>query len=204
MPSRRRAAGDDARGPSAYLEVTVRSPFLGRPLRRPGNSMFQGDAMTIKIGDKLPAGTLTKMTKDGPSPVSTEEIFKGKRVALFAVPGAFTPTCSAAHVPGFLKNAKALRAKGIATIACLSVNDAFVMGAWAKDQKVGDEILMLADGSGDYTAQLGLELDLRKAGLGVRSRRYSMLVEDGVLKRLNLDEGGALEKSKAEVLLAQI
>lgn len=160
--------------------------------------------MTIKIGDKLPAGTLTKMTKDGPAPVSTDELFKGKRVALFAVPGAFTPTCSAAHVPGFLKNAKALRAKGVETIACLAVNDAFVMGAWGKDQKVGDEILMLADGSGDYTAQLGLELDLRKAGLGMRSRRYSMLVEDGVLKRLNLDEGGALEKSKAEVLLTQI
>jgi peroxiredoxin len=160
--------------------------------------------MTIKIGDKLPAGTLTKMTKDGPAPVSTEELFKGKRVALFAVPGAFTPTCSAAHVPGFLKNAQALRAKGVDAIACLSVNDAFVMGAWGKDQKVGDEILMLADGSGDYTAQLGLELDLRKAGLGMRSRRYSMLVEDGAVKRLNLDEGGALEKSKAEVLLAQI
>ena len=160
--------------------------------------------MTIKIGDKLPAGTLTRMTKDGPAPVSTDEIFKGKRVALFAVPGAFTPTCSAAHVPGFLKNAEALRGKGVDTIACLSVNDAFVMGAWAKDQKVGDEILMLADGSGDYTAQLGLTLDLTKAGLGMRSRRYSMLVEDGVVKRLNLDEGGALEKSKAEVLLGQI
>jgi len=160
--------------------------------------------MTIKVGDKLPSGTLTRMTKDGPAPVTTDEIFKGKRVALFAVPGAFTPTCSAAHVPGFLKNAKAFKAKDVDAIVCLSVNDPFVMGAWAKDQNVGDKIMMLADGSGDYTRQLGLELDLRKAGLGVRSRRYSMLVEDRVVKRLNLDEGGAIEKSKAEVLLGQI
>ena len=160
--------------------------------------------MTIKIGDKMPAGTLTSMTKDGPAPVSADEIFKGKRVAFFAVPGAFTPTCSASHLPGFIKNAKALKAKKIDTIACLSVNDPFVMGAWAKDQKVGNTVMMLADGSGDYTTALGLELDLRKAGLGMRSRRYSMLVEDGVVKRLNLDEGGALEQSKAEVLLGQI
>ena len=147
---------------------------------------------------------LTSMTKDGPAPVSADEIFKGKRVAFFAVPGAFTPTCSASHLPGFIKNAKALKAKKIDTIACLSVNDPFVMGAWAKDQKVGNTVMMLADGSGDYTKALGLELDLRKAGLGMRSRRYSMLVEDGVVKRLNLDEGGALEQSKAEVLLGQI
>ena len=160
--------------------------------------------MTIKIGDNLPPGTLTKMTEDGPQPVSTDEIFKGKKVALFAVPGAFTPTCSAAHVPGFLKNAKALKAKGVDSIVCVAVNDPFVMGAWAKDQKTGDKILMLADGSGDYTRALGLELDLRKAGLGMRSRRYSMLVDDRVVKRLNLDEGGGLEKSKAEVLLEQI
>jgi len=160
--------------------------------------------MTIKVGDKMPAGTLTRMTKDGPAPVSTDEIFKGKRVAFFAVPGAFTPTCSAAHLPGFVKNAKALKAKKIDTIACLAVNDPFVMGAWAKDQKVGNTVMMLADGSGDYTRALGLELDLRKAGLGMRSRRYAMLVEDGVVKRLNLDEGGALEHSKAEVLLGQI
>ena len=160
--------------------------------------------MTIKVGDKLPAGTLSRMTKDGPAPISTDEIFKGKRVVLFAVPGAFTPTCSAAHVPGFLKHAKQIKAKKVDAIACLSVNDAFVMGAWGKDQKVGDEILMLADGSGDYTKALGLELDLRKPGLGMRSRRYSMLVEDGVVKRINLDEGGALEHSKAEVILTQI
>ncbi len=125
-------------------------------------------------------------------------------MSVFAVPGAFTPTCSAAHLPGFLKKAKAFQAKDVDAIVCLSVNDPFVMGAWAKDQKVGDKIMMLADGSGDYTRELGLELDLRKAGLGMRSRRYSMLVEDRVVKRLNLDEGGALEKSKAEVLLEQI
>lgn len=160
--------------------------------------------MAVKVGDKMPPGTLSKMTKDGPTPVTADELFKGKRVVLFAVPGAFTPTCSAAHLPGFLEHAKEIRAKNVDAIACLAVNDPFVMGAWAKDQKVGDEILMLADGSGDYTAALGLELDLRKAGLGMRSRRYAMLVEDGVIKQLNLDEGGGLEKSKAEVILGQI
>lgn len=160
--------------------------------------------MAIKVGDRMPAGTLTTMTKSGPAPVSTDEIFKGKRVAFFAVPGAFTPTCSASHLPGFVKNAKALKAKKVDSIVCMAVNDPFVMGAWGKDQKVGDKVMMLADGSGDYTRTLGLELDLRKAGLGMRSRRFSMLVEDGVVKRLNLDEGGALEHSKAEVLLSQI
>ena len=163
-----------------------------------------GGGMTIKVGDKMPSGTLTQMTKDGPAPISTDDIFKGKRVVLFAVPGAFTPTCSAAHLPGFLKHAKKIKAKDVDTIACLAVNDPFVMGAWAKDQKVKDKIMMLADGSGDYTRALGLELDLRKAGLGVRSRRYAMLIDDGVLKRLNLDEGGSLEHSKAEVILNQI
>ncbi|MGB8275209.1 MAG: peroxiredoxin [Alphaproteobacteria bacterium] len=160
--------------------------------------------MTIKVGDRLPKGTLSRMTKDGPAPISTDEIFKGKRVVLFAVPGAFTPTCSAAHLPGFVKHAAAIKAKKVDTIACLAVNDAFVMGAWGKDQNVGDAVLMLADGSGAYTKALGLELDLVNAGLGVRSRRYSMVVDDGVLKSLNLDEGGALEHSKAEVILKQL
>jgi glutaredoxin/glutathione-dependent peroxiredoxin len=160
--------------------------------------------MAVKVGDRMPSGTLSKMTEDGPTPVTTDELFKGKRVVLFAVPGAFTPTCSAAHLPGFLQHAKDIKAKNVDTIACLAVNDPFVMGAWAKDQKVGDEILMLADGSGDYTRALGLELDLRKAGLGVRSRRYAMLVDDGVIKQLNLDDGGGLERSKAEVILGQI
>ena len=160
--------------------------------------------MTIKIGDRMPSGTLMQMTKDGPAPVSTDDLFKGKRVVLFAVPGAFTPTCSAAHLPGFLKNADALKAKGVDQIVCLSVNDAFVMGAWGKDQKVDGKIMMLADGSGDYTRELGLELDLIAAGLGARSRRYAMVVEDGVVKQLNLDEGGGLEHSKAEVILKQL
>jgi peroxiredoxin len=160
--------------------------------------------MTIKIGDRMPSGTLMQMTKDGPAPVSTGDLFKGKRVVLFAVPGAFTPTCSAAHLPGFLKHADALKAKGVDQIVCLSVNDAFVMGAWGKDQKVVGKIMMLADGSGDYTRELGLELDLVAAGLGTRSRRYAMVVEDGVVKQLNLDEGGGLEHSKAEVILKQL
>jgi peroxiredoxin len=166
--------------------------------------MLREGAMAIKAGDRMPAGTLTQMTKNGPAPISADEIFKGKRVVLFAVPGAFTPTCSAAHLPGFLKHAKKIMAKNVDTIACLAVNDPFVMGAWAQDQKVKNQILMLADGSGDYTRALGLELDLQKAGLGMRSRRYAMLVENGVVKRLNLDEGGALEHSKAEVILNQI
>jgi peroxiredoxin len=160
--------------------------------------------MTIKVGDRMPSGTLMRMTKDGPTAISTDDIFKGKRVVLFAVPGAFTPTCSAAHLPGFVKNAAAIKGKNVDTIACLAVNDAFVMGAWGKDQKVGDDILMLADGSGAYTKALGLELDLVKAGLGMRSRRYAMLVDDGVVKKLNLDEGGGLEHSKAEVILKQL
>ena len=160
--------------------------------------------MAVKVGDKMPSGTLSEMTKDGPTPVTTDELFKGKRVVLFAVPGAFTPTCSAQHLPGFLQHAKDIKAKNVDTIACLAVNDPFVMGAWAKDQKVGNDIVMLADGSGDYTRSLGLELDLRKAGLGMRSRRYAMLVDDGVIKQLNLEEGGGLEKSKAEVILGQL
>jgi peroxiredoxin len=160
--------------------------------------------MTIKVGDRMPSGTLMRMTKDGPTAISSDEIFNGKRVVLFAVPGAFTPTCSAAHLPGFVKHAAAIKAKKVDTIACLAVNDAFVMGAWGKDQKVGDDVLMLADGSGAYTKALGLELDLVKAGLGMRSRRYSMLVESGVVKKLNLDEGGSLEHSKAEVILKQL
>jgi peroxiredoxin len=160
--------------------------------------------MTIKVGDRMPSGTLMRMTKDGPTAISTDDIFKGKRVVLFAVPGAFTPTCSAAHLPGFVKTAAAIKAKKVDTIACLAVNDAFVMGAWGKDQKVGDDILMLADGSGAYTKALGLELDLVNAGLGMRSRRYAMLVDNGVVKKLNLDEGGSLEHSKAEVILKQL
>lgn len=157
--------------------------------------------MSIKVGDKLPSATLYEMGADGPSAVSSDDFFKGRKVVLFAVPGAFTPTCSAKHVPGFLNNAAEIKAKGVDAIACVAVNDAFVMGAWGKDQGVGDNISMLADGSGEFTKALGLELDLGARGLGLRSKRYAMVVEDGVVKTLNEEEGGALTHSSAESVL---
>ena len=160
--------------------------------------------MTIKVGDKLPAATLTLSTPEGPRPVSTEDFFKGKRVALFAVPGAFTPTCSAKHLPGFKELAGQIKGKGVDSIACLSVNDAFVMKAWGESQGVGDDIVMVADGSGDFTQAIGLELDARKFGMGSRSQRYSMIVDDGVVKALNLEEGGEFRVSAADYLLAQL
>lgn len=160
--------------------------------------------MALSVGDKIPSVTLTQMTGDGPKPITTEELFGGKKVVMFAVPGAFTPTCSASHLPGYLANADAIRAKGIDTVACLSVNDVFVMDAWGKDQKVGDKVMMLADGAGDLTKALGLEFDLSARGLGVRSQRYAMVVDDRVVKTLNVDEGGALEDSAAEKILATL
>ena len=159
--------------------------------------------MTIKEGDQVPEATLMTMTATGPKPLSTKELFGGKKVAFFAVPGAFTPTCSAQHLPGFVNHFDALKKKGVDTIACMSVNDAFVMAAWGKDRNVGDKILMLADGNGELTKKLDLVRDATKNGLGMRSKRFSMYVVDGVVKKLNVDEG-AFEKTKAEVLLEQI
>ena len=160
--------------------------------------------MTIKEGDTIPEATLMTMTDSGPKPMSTKELFDGKKVALFSVPGAFTPTCSAQHLPGFVDNADAIKAKGVDTIACMAVNDAFVMSAWGQDRNVGDKVLMLGDGNGDFTKALGLELDASKFGLGTRGQRFSMLVDNGVVKNLNVEEGGAFEKSKAEVILEQL
>ncbi len=160
--------------------------------------------MTIQVGDKIPEATLTHMTADGPAPISTADIFGGKTVALFALPGAFTPTCSAKHLPGFLANAAALAAKGVDSIVCLSVNDAFVMGAWGKDQNVGDKILMAADGNADFAKKLGLDFDASGFGMGVRSQRFSMLVEDGTVKTLNVEAPGAFEVSSAEHMLSQL
>jgi peroxiredoxin len=140
----------------------------------------------IKVGDKLPEAAFMAATKDGPKPVTSADVFAGKTVALFAVPGAFTPTCSAKHLPGFKEKAAEFRARGVDTIACTSVNDAFVMGAWARDQGVGDDILMLADGNGAFARAVGLELDASGFGMGSRSKRYSMLVKDGVVKELNV------------------
>ncbi|MDB5733734.1 MAG: peroxiredoxin [Alphaproteobacteria bacterium] len=158
--------------------------------------------MTIKVGDKIPSATLMEMVDGKPSPVPTDSFFAGKTVALFALPGAFTPTCSAKHVPGFVANYDALKAKGVDEIACLSVNDAFVMGAWGKDQKSDGKVHMLADGNGDFTRALGLEMDGTKFGMGKRSQRYSMIVTDGVVKSLNVEEPGAFEVSSAEFLLS--
>jgi len=145
--------------------------------------------MTIKQGDKLPAGTFKTMTAEGPKEVSTDDIFKGKKVVLFSVPGAFTPTCSKQHLPSYVKNYDKIKAQGVDTIACTAVNDVFVMDAWGKDQGVGDKVLMLADGNGEYVKALGLELDGSKFGLGTRGKRFSMVVNDGVVEKLNVDEG---------------
>ncbi len=160
--------------------------------------------MSIKVGDKLPKATFMTMSEDGPAPVSTDELFAGKRVALFAVPGAFTPTCSAKHLPGFKDHKADLEAKGIDAIACTSVNDVFVMGAWAKDQGVSDEMVLLADGNGDFASDLGLELDATGFGMGKRSQRYSMVVNDGVVEQLHVEDGGDFKVSSADYLLEQL
>ena len=161
--------------------------------------------MTIQVGDRLPAGTFRVMTPDGPATKTTEDIFKGKRVVLFAVPGAFTPTCHKNHMPGYLKNAEAIRAKGIDEIIVTGVNDVFVMDAWKKASGADGKIEFLADGSGDFAKALGLSFDASANGLGIRSRRYSMLVEDGVVKKLNIEEKpGTAELSGADNLLKQI
>jgi len=160
--------------------------------------------MTIKVGDTVPAATFMTMGANGPEPITTDQLLKGKTVAMFALPGAFTPTCSAKHVPGFKAHAAEFRAKGVDTIACVSVNDVFVMKAWGADQKVGDDILMLADGNGEFTRAVGLQFDGSKFGMGERSQRYSMVIKDGVVKELNVEEGGEFKVSSAEYMLAQI
>ena len=160
--------------------------------------------MTIKVGDRLPDATLTQATAEGPRPVSAKDVFAGKKVALFAVPGAFTPTCSAKHLPGFKQMAGEIKGKGVDTIACVSVNDAFVMRAWAEDQAVGEDIVMLADGGGDFTRALGLDFDASKFGMGTRSQRYSMIIDDGVVKELNVEAPGEFKVSAADYLLAQL
>ena len=159
--------------------------------------------MTIKVGDHLPETTFSTPTPDGPKPATTAEVFGGKTVALFAVPGAFTPTCSARHLPGFIDNAAAFKAKGVDTIVCVAVNDAFVMKAWAAATPGAEAVTFLADGNGAFTKAVGLELDAAKFGMGQRSQRYSMLVVDGVVKQLNVEQGG-FEFSTAEHLLGQL
>jgi peroxiredoxin len=160
--------------------------------------------MTIKVGDKIPTATLMQMKDGGPKPVTTSELFDGKKVVVFALPGAFTPTCSAKHLPGFIQNADAIHAKGVDTIACLSVNDAFVMGAWGDNQGAGGKVVMLADGNGDFTRALGLEMDASKFGMGQRSKRYAMIVDNGVVKVLDVEEPGAFSVSSAEHVIKQL
>ena len=159
--------------------------------------------MTIKVGDRLPQANFMTPGEKGPEPVSTDDVFKGKTVALFSVPGAFTPTCDARHLPSFKDAAGDLKAKGVDTIACVSVNDVFVMKAWGKASEA-DGIMMLADGNGDFAKATGTELDGSKFGMGHRSQRYSMLVEDGVVKQFNLEAGGAYEVSGGDYLLAHM
>jgi peroxiredoxin len=158
----------------------------------------------IKVGDRMPAGTFMHMTAEGPRKISTDELFKGKKVVLFSVPGAFTPTCDAKHLPGFIEKAGELRAKGVDTIACMAVNDVFVMSAWGKHANAGDKVLMLADGNGDYAKALGLEMDGTGFGMGIRSQRFSVLVEDGVVKQLNVENPGEFKVSSAEHMLGQL
>lgn len=160
--------------------------------------------MTIKTGDRLPDVTFMSMGADGPEPKTTTAVFAGKRVALFAVPGAFTPTCSAKHLPGYKEQADSLRGKGIDAIACTSVNDVFVMDAWGKDQKVGEDVIMLADGNGAFAKEIGLELDGSGFGMGGRSQRYSMVVNDGVVESLNVEEGGEFRVSSADFMLENL
>ena len=160
--------------------------------------------MTIKVGDKMPAGVLTHMTKDGPQKISTEHLFSGKKVVLFSVPGAFTPTCDAKHLPGYLQQADALKAKGIDTIACMAVNDVFVMNAWGKASNVGDKVLMLADGNAEYSKALGLELNASGFGMGIRGQRFAIYADNGVVKGLHVEGPGEFKVSSAEHVLSTL
>jgi glutaredoxin/glutathione-dependent peroxiredoxin len=168
-------------------------------------------SMTIRVGDRLPAGTLSEYIEVetagctlGPNEFKVDDLARGKKIVLFGLPGAFTPTCSAKHVPSFIANYDKLKAAGIDEILCMSVNDAFVMGAWAKDQKSAGKVRMMADGSGTYTKALGLELDLTARGLGMRCQRFSALVDNGVVKALNVEAPGKFEVSGAETILQQL
>jgi glutaredoxin/glutathione-dependent peroxiredoxin len=157
--------------------------------------------MAIKVGDRVPSVTLRYVTPEGVQAVSSDDFFRGKKVALFAVPGAFTRTCSQRHLPSYVTHANELKAKGVDTIACIAVNDQFVMNAWGKGHGADGNIVMLGDGSGDFARAMGLELDRIKEGMGMRTQRYSMLVEDGVIKALNVEQPGQYEVSSAEAML---
>jgi peroxiredoxin len=160
--------------------------------------------MTIKAGDKMPAGTFKTMTKDGPQNLTTDQLFAGKKVVLFSVPGAFTPTCDAKHLPGFVEKAGELKAKGVDTVACMAVNDVFVMNAWGKHSGVEEKVLMLADGNGDYARALGIELDASGFGMGIRGQRFALIVDNGVAKGVFVEGPGEFKVSSAEHVLGQL
>jgi peroxiredoxin len=160
--------------------------------------------MTIKVGDRMPGGMLTHMSKDGPQKIGAEQLFAGKTVVLFSVPGAFTPTCDARHLPGFVQHAADLQAKGVDTVACMAVNDVFVMNAWGKHSNVGDKVLMLADGNGDYSKALGLEMDASGFGMGMRGKRFALVAKDGVVTGLFVEGPGEFKVSSAEHVLSQL
>ena len=160
--------------------------------------------MSIKVGDRMPKGSFGVMTSDGPGSMTTDELFAGKKVVLFAVPGAFTPTCSMSHLPGYIEHAAAIKAKGVDTIACMSVNDTFVMDAWGKDKGAGKNVVMLADGNGTYTSALGLELDASKFGMGKRSQRFAIVVKDGKVASLHVEAPGEFKVSAADSVLAAL
>jgi peroxiredoxin len=160
--------------------------------------------MTIQVGDRLPKASFVKATPDGPQPVDGEEYFRGRRVAIFSVPGAFTPTCSARHLPGFVDRIDELKAKGVDEVACTAVNDAFVLQAWAESAGAGDKVTMLADGNGDFAEAIGLTMDGSKFGMGKRGQRWSAIVEDGVVKDLNVEEPGAFNVSSADYMISRL
>ena len=160
--------------------------------------------MTIQAGDKMPSGAFGVMTESGPGAISTDDLFSGKKVVLVSVPGAFTPTCSMNHLPGFVDHAADLKAKGVDTIACMAVNDVFVMDAWGKDRGVGDNVMMLADGNGEYSQALGLELDASGFGMGMRGQRFALVVDDGTATHVAVEAPGQFEVSKAESILGAL
>lgn len=190
-------------GRKRALASAARSPYIGRD-KGAAKAHEAMENKMIKVGDPLPEVKFNVPGPDGAQQLSTADVFGGKTVALFAVPGAFTPTCSVKHLPSFKEKAAELKAKGVEAIACTSVNDQFVMGAWAKDQGVFGQITMLADGSGEFAKAIGLDADFSKFGMGLRSKRYSMIVKDGVVTHLNVEDGGEYKVSSAEYLLGQL
>ena len=160
--------------------------------------------MTIKVGDRMPAGTFSRMGKDGPEKVTTDQLFRGKTVVLFSVPGAFTSTCDARHLPGYVDHVAEFKAKGVDTVACMAVNDVFVMNAWGKSAKVDGGVMMLADGNAEYAKSLGLELDASGYGMGVRGQRFALVVKDGVVAKLFVEKPGEFKVSAAEHVLAEL